>query len=242
MARPPSRSRCGAAGHGHRDPERGALGPDGPRPARRRGARRGRRPRQQALHDGHAPGAAASPSAACPGEEAGSSCSSAAGRRRADRAAERRQVVAARAAQRAQPKVADYPFTTLEPVLGTIESDERQLVVADIPGLIEGASAGAGPRPRVPRARRAHAAARARARPPAARRLGPAPRTTRPSRRRSPSTARGLARLPRILALSKADLVPPERAARRPRTQWRERLGDEVLEVVVTSSATGAGP
>ncbi len=45
---------------------------------------------------------------------------------------------------RAQPKVADYPFTTLSPVLGTLEGDDRQLVLADIPGLIEGASAGAG--------------------------------------------------------------------------------------------------
>src|SRR5207302_87717 len=35
-------------------------------------------------------------------------------------------------------------FTTLEPVLGTLERDDRQLVIADIPGLIEGASGGAG--------------------------------------------------------------------------------------------------
>jgi GTP-binding protein len=45
----------------------------------------------------------------------------------------------------AKPKVADYPFTTIAPVLGTVDSPERrQLTVADVPGLIEGASEGVG--------------------------------------------------------------------------------------------------
>ena len=45
---------------------------------------------------------------------------------------------------RAHPKIADYPFTTLSPNLGMLRSDDRELVVADIPGLIEGAHEGAG--------------------------------------------------------------------------------------------------
>ncbi len=45
---------------------------------------------------------------------------------------------------RARPKIAPYPFTTIEPNLGVLELDGRPVVVADIPGLIEGASEGAG--------------------------------------------------------------------------------------------------
>ena len=139
---------------------------------------------------------------------------------------------------RADPKVAAYPFTTLEPVLGTLEGAERQLVIADIPGLIEGASEGAGlghdflahvERTRVlvhvldlapvdgsdPLANHATIEAELRSHDPR------------------------LAGLPRILALSKADLVPAEEAERA-RAEWSERLGESV-PVLVTSSATGEG-
>jgi GTP-binding protein len=146
---------------------------------------------------------------------------------------------------RAAPKVASYPFTTLEPVLGVLESDERQLVVADIPGLIEGASGGAGLGheflAHVERTRLlVHV-------------LDIAPEYSDPTHPHDADAVANyatieqelaahdprLAALPRVLALSKADLVSPERAQAAV-ADWSERLGGEV-PVIATSAATGAG-
>jgi GTPase len=138
---------------------------------------------------------------------------------------------------RARPKVADYPFTTVEPVLGTLERDDRQLVLADIPGLIEGASAGAGLGheflAHVERCRllvhvldlapldgsdpvENHATVEAELR----------------------EHGHGLADLPRILCLSKRDLVPPERVEEAVR-EWESGLPG--VPVLATSAATGEG-
>jgi GTP-binding protein len=138
---------------------------------------------------------------------------------------------------RAAPKIADYPFTTLEPVLGTLDTGDRQLVIADIPGLIEGASEGAGLGheflAHVERTRLlVHV-------------LDLAPvdgsdpvanfETVEAELRQHDDR---LAGLPRILALSKADLVTAEQAEAA-RAEWAERVAG--IDVVVTSSATGQG-
>jgi GTP-binding protein len=139
---------------------------------------------------------------------------------------------------RAQPKVAAYPFTTLEPVLGTLEADDRQLVLADIPGLIEGASGGAGLGhdflAHVERTRLlVHVLDLA-----PLDGSDPVANHAVIERELAEHDAR-LAALPRILALSKADLVAPE-VAEAAAADWRGRLGDDV-PVLVTSSATRAG-
>jgi GTPase len=137
---------------------------------------------------------------------------------------------------RAQPKVADYPFTTLEPVLGTLERDDRQLVIADIPGLIEGASGGAG----LGHEFLAHVERC---------RLLVHVLDLHPLDGSDPEEnfetveaelrehGHGLAELPRLLALSKADLVPPDEAAAAVE-RWRDRLG---VEVIATSAVTRLG-
>ena len=143
---------------------------------------------------------------------------------------------------RAAPKVASYPFTTLSPVLGVLEGEDRQLIVADIPGLIDGASTGAGlghdflahvertrllvhvldVAPEISQGEQADAVA-----------------NHATIERELAAHDERLARLPRILALSKSDLVPEERALAAVE-EWRRRLGPDV-PVFATSSATRAG-
>ena len=143
---------------------------------------------------------------------------------------------------RAAPKVASYPFTTLEPALGVLEEDDRQLVIADIPGLIEGASDGAGLGhdflSHVERCRLlVHVLDLA---PELSQGEGADPVVNHETIERELAAYQArLAQLPRVLALSKADLLPPERVTEQVNA-WSRRLGGDV-PVIATSSATGIG-
>lgn len=143
---------------------------------------------------------------------------------------------------RADPKVGDYPFTTLSPVLGTLELDDRQAVIADIPGLIEGASDGAG----LGHEFLAHIERCSmlvhvvELQPLEGESLG----NYETVREELAGYGAGLANLPELILLSKSDLLPPEQVEDE-LALWRERFpadgeGEEP-RVLAGSSATGAG-
>jgi GTP-binding protein len=135
---------------------------------------------------------------------------------------------------RAAPKVADYPFTTIEPVLGTIDDGERQLVLADIPGLIEGAADGAGLGheflAHVERCRvLVHLLE-----------IGPdadPEEAYRVVRGELAAHGHGLDRLPEIVALSKSDLVPAEDLEPL-LAEWRDRVPDALAVRAISSAAS----
>ncbi len=139
---------------------------------------------------------------------------------------------------RAHPKVANYPFTTLEPVLGTLEADDRQLVIADIPGLIEGASAGAGlGHEFLAHVERTRALVHVLDIQPLDG-SDPVENHAIVERELALHDPR-LAALPRVLALSKVDLVDAATAEAQ-RDEWRLRLGEDV-PVILTSSVSREG-
>jgi GTP-binding protein len=135
----------------------------------------------------------------------------------------------------AHPKIADYPFTTLNPSLGIVEAGpERRFVMADLPGLIEGAHKGVGlgdeflrhvERTRVlvhlvemePHTHQAPAEA------------------YRTIRAELAAYSRELAAKPEIVVLTKTDLLPGDDS---PRRQFSKAIGKPALAI---SSATGAG-
>jgi GTPase len=139
---------------------------------------------------------------------------------------------------RADPKIADYPFTTVEPNLGTIELDDRQVVLADIPGLIEGAAEGAGLGheflAHLERCRLlVHLVEVAPAE-------GDPEANYRTVREELAGYGAGLHQLPELIALSKVDLLSPDEAERMT-TEWREHFGSASAGVLGVSSATGVG-
>ena len=140
---------------------------------------------------------------------------------------------------RAAPKVADYPFTTLEPVLGTLDDGGRQIVIADIPGLIEGAAQGAGlGHEFLAHVERCRVLVHLLAIDPL---TGADPLDAYETvRAELAGHGAGLDRLPEIIAVSKRDLAPPAEVAALVE-RVRERAGEDAGAVLAISSATGEG-
>jgi GTP-binding protein len=149
---------------------------------------------------------------------------------------------------RAEPKVGDYPFTTLSPVLGTIEGEDRQAVLADIPGLIEGAAEGAGlGHEFLAHVERCSVLVHL---------VDLAPLEGDPVasyeavRKELSAYGASLERLPEIVVLSKRDLLPNEQVGEAV-AEWRMRFGDQsertegegdrAPAVLAVSAATGEG-
>ncbi len=133
----------------------------------------------------------------------------------------------------AKPKIADYPFTTLYPGLGVTRIDAREFVIADIPGLIEGAHEGVGIGDRflghVERTRVLLHLVSAREDDPVA--------AYRTVRRELEAYGHGLADKPEIVALSQCDLLSEE-----DRNTARDSLSvASGRDVLVLSAATGEG-
>ena len=139
---------------------------------------------------------------------------------------------------RAHPKVADYPFTTVEPNLGTIDLDDRQLVLADIPGLIEGAAEGAGlGHEFLAHVERCRLLVHLVEVTPSE---GDPEANYEAVRGELAGYGAGLDRLPDIIALSKIDLIPDEEGESVV-AEWRERYSSGAAAVLGISSVTGAG-
>jgi GTP-binding protein len=139
---------------------------------------------------------------------------------------------------RAAPKVGDYPFTTLAPVLGTLEGEDRQAVVADIPGLIEGAAEGLGlGHEFLAHVERCSMLVHL---------VDLAPEEGTPEENYETvkvelaAHGAGLEQLPELVLLSKRDLIPAE-DVEAALAQWRERQNEGSLGVLAASAATGEG-
>ena len=139
---------------------------------------------------------------------------------------------------RARPKVADYPFTTLVPNLGVVRlSDDRTFVIADIPGLIEGASEGAG---------LGHQFLRHVERCRVLLHIVEATFTTGPDRTPKQDFevingelaryAPDLATKPQVVVLNKIDAIDPKDVA-----EYRREFAEDGIELLDMSAATGAG-